>query len=46
MEGGRLLDIASHFRIDGKEQRRNRGRLPPFAAVPYEIPRRCVATCD
>ena len=39
-EGDRL-DITSHFRIDGNEQRR---MALCFLAVPYEIPRRCVAT--
>jgi molybdopterin-dependent oxidoreductase alpha subunit len=39
-EGDRL-DITSHFRIQGNEERRT---APCFMAVPYEIPRRCVAT--
>ena len=39
-EGDRL-DITSHFRIDGNEQRR---MALCFLAVPYGIPRRCVAT--
>ena len=38
---GDLLDITSHFRIDGKKELR---RAPTFVLVPYEIPRRCVAT--
>jgi molybdopterin-dependent oxidoreductase alpha subunit len=38
---GELLDITSHFRADGKEELR---RAPHFVLVPYEIPRRCVAT--
>ena len=38
--GGRL-DITSHFMNDGKEELR---AAPSFVAVPYDIPRRCVAT--
>lgn len=38
---GELLDITSHFRCEGIEQRRVARR---FLAVPYDIPRRCVAT--
>src|SRR5579859_6356742 len=38
---GDLLDITSHFRNDGREELR---RAPRFVLVPYEIPRRCVAT--
>ena len=38
--GGRL-DITSHFWNDGNEELRTAKR---FVAVPYEIPRRCVAT--
>lgn len=40
-EAGQLLDITSHFRNDGKPELR---RAPRFVLVPYEIPRRCVAT--
>lgn len=40
-KAGDQLDITSHFRIDSKEELR---RAPRFVAVPYEIPRRCVAT--
>jgi anaerobic selenocysteine-containing dehydrogenase len=40
-EAGQLLDITSHFRNDGKQELR---RAPRFVLVPYEIPRRCVAT--
>ena len=38
---GDRLDITSHFQYDGKEELR---RAPRFLAVPYEIPRGCVAT--
>jgi molybdopterin-dependent oxidoreductase alpha subunit len=38
---GELLDITSHFRNDGIEELRT---APRFVVVPYEIPRRCVAT--
>jgi molybdopterin-dependent oxidoreductase alpha subunit len=38
---GQLLDITSHFRNGGNEELR---RAPRFVLVPYEIPRRCVAT--
>jgi molybdopterin-dependent oxidoreductase alpha subunit len=38
---GELLDITSHFRNDGIEELRT---APRFMVVPYEIPRRCVAT--
>lgn len=40
-KAGELLDITSHFRNDGKEELR---MAPRFVVVPYEIPRRCVAT--
>jgi molybdopterin-dependent oxidoreductase alpha subunit len=42
-KAGELLDITSHFRngINKDEELR---RAPRFLAVPYEIPRRCVAT--
>ncbi len=40
-KAGELLDITSHFRNDGKEELR---MAPRFVLVPYEIPRRCVAT--
>lgn len=40
-EAGELLDITSHFRNDGNQELR---RAPRFVVVPYEIPRRCVAT--
>jgi anaerobic selenocysteine-containing dehydrogenase len=40
-EAGQPLDITSHFRNDGKQELR---RAPRFVLVPYEIPRRCVAT--
>jgi molybdopterin-dependent oxidoreductase alpha subunit len=35
------FDITSHFRNNGKEELR---MAPRFVLVPYEIPRRCVAT--
>ena len=38
---GDRLDITSHFRNGGGEELRTAAR---FLAVPYEIPRRCVAT--
>ncbi len=38
---GDLLDITSHFVHEGKEQLRSAAE---FMAVPYDIPRRCVAT--
>ncbi|MGC1645498.1 MAG: FdhF/YdeP family oxidoreductase [Candidatus Sulfotelmatobacter sp.] len=40
-KAGELLDITSHFRNDGNQELR---RAPRFVVVPYEIPRRCVAT--
>jgi molybdopterin-dependent oxidoreductase alpha subunit len=40
-KAGDRLDITSHFRKDGREELRT---APRFVAVPYEIPRRCVAT--
>ena len=40
-KAGDQLDITSHFRNDGKEELRT---APRFVVVPYEIPRRCVAT--
>jgi anaerobic selenocysteine-containing dehydrogenase len=38
---GEMLDITSHFRNGGIEELRT---APQFVLVPYEIPRRCVAT--
>jgi molybdopterin-dependent oxidoreductase alpha subunit len=38
---GTHLDVTSHFCYDGKEELRKASR---FVAVPYEIPRGCVAT--
>jgi molybdopterin-dependent oxidoreductase alpha subunit len=38
---GQDLDITSHFDNNGVEELRT---APNFTAVPYEIPRRCVAT--
>jgi molybdopterin-dependent oxidoreductase alpha subunit len=38
---GDLLDITSHFRNGGDQELRT---APRFVLVPYEIPRRCVAT--
>ena len=38
---GDRLDITSHFQNSGKEELR---MAPRFVLVPYEIPRRCVAT--
>jgi hypothetical protein len=35
------LEITSHFRNNGQEELRT---APRFVLVPYEIPRRCVAT--
>ncbi len=40
-KAGELLDITSHFHHDGREELRV---APRFVIVPYEIPRRCVAT--
>jgi len=40
-KAGDRLDITSHFRANGNEELRTAQR---FVAVPYEIPRRCVAT--
>jgi molybdopterin-dependent oxidoreductase alpha subunit len=40
-EAGELLDITSHFWNEGKQELRH---APRFLLVPYEIPRRCVAT--
>jgi molybdopterin-dependent oxidoreductase alpha subunit len=40
-KAGELLDITSHFRNDGRHELRRAAR---FVLVPYEIPRRCVAT--
>jgi len=40
-KAGEQLDITSHFCNEGKEELRTAAR---FVAVPYEIPRRCVAT--
>jgi molybdopterin-dependent oxidoreductase alpha subunit len=40
-KGGDRLDITSHFQNRGKEELRS---APRFVLVPYEIPRRCVAT--
>jgi molybdopterin-dependent oxidoreductase alpha subunit len=40
-KSGDLLDITSHFRNGDKEELRT---APQFLAVPYDIPRRCVAT--
>lgn len=39
-QAGEQLDITSHFRNGGQEERREARR---FLAVPYEIPRRCAA---
>lgn len=38
---GDQMDITSHFQNNGKEELR---MAPRFVLVPYEIPRRCVAT--
>ena len=44
-KAGDLLDITSHFRTDGKKEEEEELRTAPrFVVVPYEIPRRCVAT--
>jgi molybdopterin-dependent oxidoreductase alpha subunit len=40
-KAGDQLDITSHFQNIGKEELRS---APRFVLVPYEIPRRCVAT--
>jgi molybdopterin-dependent oxidoreductase alpha subunit len=40
-KAGDRLDITSHFSNDEKEELRT---APRFVVVPYEIPRRCVAT--
>lgn len=40
-KAGKLLDITSHFRNEGRQELRH---APRFVLVPYEIPRRCVAT--
>ena len=40
-KAGDRLDITSHFQNSGKEELRS---APRFVLVPYEIPRRCVAT--
>ena len=40
-KAGDRLDITSHFRNNGTEELRT---SPRYVAVPYEIPRRCVAT--
>ena len=40
-KAGDQLDITSHFRNEGKEELR---QAPQFVVVPYDIPRRCVAT--
>ena len=40
-KAGDLLDITSHFRNGGSDEVRT---APCFVVVPYEIPRRCVAT--
>lgn len=40
-KAGELLDITSHFQNAGMEEMRRAAR---FVLVPYEIPRRCVAT--
>ncbi len=40
-KAGDRLDITSHFQNEGREELRT---APRFVAVPYEIPRRCVAT--
>ncbi len=40
-KAGDRLDITSHFQNNGKEELR---MAPRFVLVPYEIPRRCVAT--
>jgi molybdopterin-dependent oxidoreductase alpha subunit len=40
-KAGERLDITSHFPVDGRVELRT---APRFLVVPYEIPRRCVAT--
>jgi len=40
-QSGDRLDITSHFQHNGREELR---MAPRFVLVPYEIPRRCVAT--
>jgi molybdopterin-dependent oxidoreductase alpha subunit len=40
-KAGDRLDITSHFQNNGKEELR---MAPRFVLVPYEIPRRCLAT--
>jgi molybdopterin-dependent oxidoreductase alpha subunit len=40
-KAGDRVDITSHFQQGGKEELR---RAASFVAVPYQIPRRCVAT--
>jgi hypothetical protein len=40
-KAGDRLDITSHFQSNGKKELR---MAPRFVLVPYEIPRRCVAT--
>ena len=40
-QAGDHLDFTSHFWTDGNEELRTARQ---FVAVPYEIPRRCVAT--
>lgn len=40
-KAGDRLDITSHFKNGAGEERRT---APRFVAVPYEIPRKCVAT--
>jgi molybdopterin-dependent oxidoreductase alpha subunit len=40
-KAGDRFDITSHFQNNGKEELR---MAPRFVLVPYEIPRRCVAT--
>jgi len=40
-KAGDRLDITSHFRSEVKDEVRT---APCFVAVPYEIPRRCIAT--
>ncbi len=43
-KAGDLLDITSHFRDPANSDHEELRRAPRFLAVPYEIPRRCVAT--
>jgi anaerobic selenocysteine-containing dehydrogenase len=40
-KAGDRVDITSHFQQDGKEELR---QAASFVVVPYQIPRRCVAT--